>query len=84
MAKQHVTTTINGNAVEFLCESRQTLLDVLRDDSLKLAAALTTAGICFRLDYVPGATHGFLRFGNAADASRNALSEAGRYLASVI
>jgi aerobic carbon-monoxide dehydrogenase small subunit len=32
MAKQHVTTTINGNAVEFLCESRQTLLDVLRDD----------------------------------------------------
>ena len=32
MAKQHVTTTINGNAVEFLCESRQTLLDVLRDE----------------------------------------------------
>ncbi len=32
MAKQHVTTTINDNAVEFLCESRQTLLDVLRDD----------------------------------------------------
>lgn len=59
-------------------------LDVLRDDSLKLAAALTTAGVRFRLDHVPGATHGFLRFGNAADASRNALSEAGRYLASVI
>ena len=32
MAKQHVTTTINGNAVEFLCESRQTLLEVLRDE----------------------------------------------------
>ena len=32
MAKQHVTTTINGNAVEFWCESRQTLLDELRDD----------------------------------------------------
>jgi carbon-monoxide dehydrogenase small subunit len=32
MAKQHVTTTLNGNAVEFLCESRQTLLDVLRDE----------------------------------------------------
>ncbi len=32
MAKQHVTTTINGNAVEFLCDSRQTLLDVLRDE----------------------------------------------------
>ncbi len=32
MAKHHVTTTINGNAVEFLCEAKQTLLDVLRDE----------------------------------------------------
>lgn len=32
MAKQHVTTTLNGNTVEFLCETRQTLLEVLRDD----------------------------------------------------
>ncbi len=32
MAKHHVTTTINGDTVEFLCESRQTLLDVLRDE----------------------------------------------------
>ncbi len=32
MAKQHITTTLNGNAVEFLCESRQTLLEVLRDE----------------------------------------------------
>ena len=32
MAKQHITTTINGNAVEYLCESRQTLLEVLRDE----------------------------------------------------
>ena len=32
MAKQHVITTLNGNAVEFLCDSRQTLLDVLRDE----------------------------------------------------
>ena len=31
-AKHHVKTTINGNAVEFLCETRQTLLDVLRDE----------------------------------------------------
>ena len=31
MAKHHVTTTINGDAVEFLCETQQTLLDVLRD-----------------------------------------------------
>ena len=32
MAKQHVSTTINGNPVEFLCDSRQTLLEVLRDE----------------------------------------------------
>ncbi len=32
MAKQHVVTTINGNDVEFLCETRQTLLEVLRDE----------------------------------------------------
>lgn len=29
--KTHVTTTINGEQVEFLCEPRQSLLDVLRD-----------------------------------------------------
>jgi len=32
MSKYHVTTTINGDEVEFLCEPEQTLLDVLRDD----------------------------------------------------
>ena len=32
MAKQHVSLTLNGNAVEFLCETRQTLLEVLRDE----------------------------------------------------
>jgi carbon-monoxide dehydrogenase small subunit len=31
MAKVHVETTINGDAVEFLCEADETLLDVLRD-----------------------------------------------------
>jgi carbon-monoxide dehydrogenase small subunit len=30
--KAHVSTTINDDAVEFLCEPEQTLLDVLRDD----------------------------------------------------
>ena len=29
--KIHVTTTINGESVEFLCEPRQTILEVLRD-----------------------------------------------------
>ena len=32
MAKVHVTATLNGNAVEFLCETRQTLLEILRDE----------------------------------------------------
>jgi aerobic carbon-monoxide dehydrogenase small subunit len=31
MAKYHVTTTVNGDAAEFLCTPEQTLLDVLRD-----------------------------------------------------
>lgn len=32
MAKHHVNTTINGDAVEFLCATEQTLLDCLRDE----------------------------------------------------
>ncbi len=32
--KVHVTTTINGDAREFLCEPQQTLLDVLRNELL--------------------------------------------------
>ena len=32
MAKIHVTTTINGEPTEFLCEPQQTMLDVLRDE----------------------------------------------------
>ena len=32
MAKVHVTTTVNGDALEFLCDPEQTLLDVLRDE----------------------------------------------------
>ncbi len=32
MARYHITTTINGDEVDFLCESDQTLLSVLRDE----------------------------------------------------
>ena len=32
MAREHITTTINGDPVEFLCDTEQTLLDVLRDE----------------------------------------------------
>lgn len=38
MAKHHVATTVNGDAVEFLCETEQTLLDCLRDE-LELTGA---------------------------------------------
>ena len=31
MSKLHVTTSVNGDAAEFLCEPEETLLDVLRD-----------------------------------------------------
>jgi aerobic carbon-monoxide dehydrogenase small subunit len=36
--KTHVATTINGQSVEFLCEARQSLLEVLRD-TLQLTGA---------------------------------------------
>jgi carbon-monoxide dehydrogenase small subunit len=32
MSKQHVTTVINGDPVEFLCTADQSLLDVLRNN----------------------------------------------------
>ncbi|EDM72493.1 xanthine dehydrogenase family protein, small subunit [Roseobacter sp. AzwK-3b] len=31
MSKIHVTTTINGDPVDYLCDAEETLLDVLRD-----------------------------------------------------
>ena len=32
MARHRVTATVNGDAVEFLCETEQTLLDCLREE----------------------------------------------------
>jgi len=32
MSKTHITTTVNGERREFLCEPQQSLLDVLRDE----------------------------------------------------
>ena len=32
MKRHHVSATINGDQVDFLCEASQTLLDVLRDE----------------------------------------------------
>ena len=45
--KAHVTTTINGESTEFLCEPRQTLLEVLRDElNLKVAKEGCGTGDC--------------------------------------
>ena len=32
MAKHHVSATVNGDAVEFLCETSQSLLEILREE----------------------------------------------------
>ncbi|HSQ05851.1 MAG TPA: (2Fe-2S)-binding protein [Burkholderiales bacterium] len=32
MGKHHVATRVNGDAVEFLCDTQQSLLEVLRDE----------------------------------------------------
>ncbi|UWR02386.1 (2Fe-2S)-binding protein [Ruegeria conchae] len=43
MSKLHVTTTVNGDEVEYLCDSRETLLDCLRD-KLNLTGAKEGCG----------------------------------------
>ena len=32
MTRQHVTTEVNGEPQDFLCDAQETLLDVLRDE----------------------------------------------------
>ena len=41
--KYHITTTVNGDDYEYLCEAQQTLLDVLRDE-LQLAGTKEGCG----------------------------------------
>jgi carbon-monoxide dehydrogenase small subunit len=43
MSKFHVSTTVNGDAVEYLCDPRETLLDCLRD-KLSLTGAKEGCG----------------------------------------
>tara|TARA_B100000315_G_scaffold259726_1_gene316907 strand:+ start:1362 stop:1838 length:477 start_codon:yes stop_codon:yes gene_type:complete len=43
MKKHHISATINGDEVDFLCETSETLLDVLRDD-LNLTGAKEGCG----------------------------------------
>ena len=35
--KYHVTTTVNGDEYEYLCEPQQTLLDALRDELMPVS-----------------------------------------------
>ena len=48
--KYHVTTTVNGDDYEYLCEAQQTLLDVLRDELMlagtKEGCATGDCGAC--------------------------------------
>jgi len=41
--KYHITTSVNGDEYEFLCEPQQTLLDILRDE-LKLTGTKEGCG----------------------------------------
>ena len=43
MARNHVSTTVNGDRVDFLCETSQTLLEALRDE-LKLTGTKEGCG----------------------------------------
>ena len=43
MSKNHVSTSVNGDEVEFLCDPRETLLDCLRD-KLNLTGAKEGCG----------------------------------------
>jgi carbon-monoxide dehydrogenase small subunit len=43
MSKIHVTTTVNGEPAEFLCEPQESLLDILRD-TLKLTGSKEGCG----------------------------------------
>ena len=43
MSMIHVNTTVNGDEVEYLCDPRETLLDVLRD-KLNLTGAKEGGG----------------------------------------
>ena len=58
--KHHVTTTVNGQEIEFLCESRQSLLEVLRDQ-----LRLTVNGRTFTMDEAGRAEDVHWDFGTA-------------------
>jgi acetyl esterase len=52
-------------------------LDCLRDDSILLADRLAAAGVPYRLDAVPGVTHGFLQMSSRLGPARDAIAAIG-------
>ena len=58
-------------------------LDVLRDDGLAMAEALSKAGVAVEVETIPGVLHGFMRLSGAVDAAAAAISRAGTWLSRV-
>ena len=58
MARHHVTATVNGDRVEFLCETSQTLLEALRDFLAVATGAGATRMIAVATSAVRDATDG--------------------------
>lgn len=52
-------------------------LDCLRDDSMLLAGRLAAAGVPYRLDCVPGVTHGFLQMSSRLAPARDTIAAIG-------
>lgn len=49
-------------------------LDCLRDDSVLMAGRLAAAGVPYRLDSIPGVTHGFLQMSSRLAPARDAIA----------
>jgi len=56
-------------------------LDPLCDDTVRMAEALTRAGVSHEAEMVPGVIHGFLRNAPRLPAARRSLEKAGAFLA---
>ncbi|HYD99675.1 MAG TPA: alpha/beta hydrolase [Alphaproteobacteria bacterium] len=62
------------------CYLNLAALDVLRDDTVRLAGRLAAAGVPHRLDVWPGAPHGFLHMVRMAGPAARAVAAAGAAL----
>ena len=64
MSKIHVSTTVNGDDVQFLCDPRETLLDCLRDKlnltGAKEGCGTGDCGACSFVGHLAGIMAGLL------------------------